>query len=930
LEETSTQNFQADLALPRPAGMTFARRLLWAARFAALLAAVAVALHASQIMDKSNLSRFWEALVWFGIALLLALAFAWDVSVSPPAQWRSRLISFWSRHRIEIILFLFILGFGVFMRLFMYGVIPPSNSLTFEEGLQGGVAFRALHGEPEIAFAITRYASSLGFLLLGYNALGLRIIFIVGGVLSIPVLYLLLRELVSASIALFGTLLFAAAYWPSLLDRHAFEIGTVLTLLMAFLLVKGIKTHSSLAFFGLGILCSLISYEYENFKPAPLYAVGFLALLGLWQLLPAIRRGLRPARDAILATSRKAWRPALAFTLAAGITAGPMLVGAHLGKDVYLSSLHRQENDRTTRGTPGLLAPNWRQQARWGAALFLPAGPDKANDMLPFSVPGTRVLDPISATLVVVGTLYAGFRLFRPYRIFFLGWFLATLAGGALLLSNWAPWKFMGLVPVGFVLAAFLLQDLHSLWCKLVPHRRAQSLFNVALLGAAVYVCSWNSVTLFKNVADNQNVLNEYGHTAGQMYAACDYMQGKGPDTFSYASLVLNADLGFGKPHQTVEEQVGSWGDFVWICHNLEGAALAGPQESWPIRDVHSDPISLAFIVDAEALKPLEDSVQEGYPGAVMDELLEGPSKNYYIVGYSFSSDLVKSQQGLYGEYTPAGASEPSAGQVDDVSNLSWTDSQPPVTPPFTVRWTGLVYLAKGGQYLLEADSADPVRVRLDGGEAYDANDVARRLPNTMTLAAGWHVVEITSVKQASGGGVALRWRAPDGSVTLLEKQDLFALQSPTGWVHTRDFALSDNGLLSLQRIDESVDLANGSVVLQQAQAPYNSLGSLKVLSLKDERYSSWWSLQDSHSFNLQLKYTGGTATIYVDGAQLQRCQAGPDAPMECLTQLSLAPGKHHVEIELIRNGNTLAGARLLVSPLDGGQLGDEVAITPY
>ena len=122
---------------------------------------------------------------------------------------------------------------------------------------------------------------------------------------------------------------------------------------MAFLLVKGIKTRSSLAFFGLGIFCSLISYEYENFKPAPLYAVGFLALLGLWQLLPAVRRGLRAARDAILTISRKAWRPALAFTLAAGITAGPMLVGAHLGKDVYLSSLHRQENDRHDQGNAG-------------------------------------------------------------------------------------------------------------------------------------------------------------------------------------------------------------------------------------------------------------------------------------------------------------------------------------------------------------------------------------------------------------------------------------------------------------------------------------------------------------------------------------------------------------------------------------------------
>ena len=126
---------------------------------------------------------------------------------------------------------------------------------------------------------------------------------------------------------------------------------------MAFLLVKGIKTRSSLAFFGLGIFCSLISYEYENFKPAPLYAVGFLAFLGLWQLLPSVRRGLRPARDAVVDISRKAWRPALAFALAAGITAGPMLVGAHLGKDVYFSSCTVRKTIARPGEHPAFLRP---------------------------------------------------------------------------------------------------------------------------------------------------------------------------------------------------------------------------------------------------------------------------------------------------------------------------------------------------------------------------------------------------------------------------------------------------------------------------------------------------------------------------------------------------------------------------------------------
>ena len=121
MEETSTQDVQADLALPVPRGMTFARPppLGDAIRGASRRRGR----RGARLADHGRVHicrALSQALVWYGIALVLALAFAWDVSVSPPAQWRSRLISFWSRHRIEIILFLLILGFGVFMRLFMY------------------------------------------------------------------------------------------------------------------------------------------------------------------------------------------------------------------------------------------------------------------------------------------------------------------------------------------------------------------------------------------------------------------------------------------------------------------------------------------------------------------------------------------------------------------------------------------------------------------------------------------------------------------------------------------------------------------------------------------------------------------------------------------------------------------------------------------
>jgi uncharacterized membrane protein (UPF0136 family) len=932
-----------DKAEEDPAGGSTHRRLLrrvWMlVQAAGLAAAVAMGVHGSLLLDELGMPHFYEALRWYGLALLALVVFAWDPAL-PRAEegWRKAISRFLSKHRLEILLFAAIFAFGIFMRLYKYGVLPPHDTLVFEEGINGGVAYTALQGAPQLAFPLARYASAAGFLVFGENTLGLRFFFILSGIVMIPVFYLLLRELVSVPIALFGTLLLAAAYWPSFFDRQAFHVSTMLTILLAYFLVRGIRTRSPLMFVFVGILCSLLSYEYENFKPVPLYTVGFLGALALWQIGQGARGGLRSAWIAVLAIFKKAWRPALAFAVAAGIVAAPLIMGTHLGQDLYLSSLHRQEADRTNRGTPGLIAPNWEQQAKWSVQLFLPFGPRPARGQPPATVPGVPVIDPISATLLVAGAAYAAVTLFRPYRLYFLGWFLATLAGGALLLSNWEPWKFEGLVPVGLVLAAFLIDDVRSLWARFVSIRRFLPIFSVALLGVAVYVCWWNPHTLFDNMANNPSVIRGYALPQSQWYQLCRYLRGLGNDNFTYTPQGSDTNLGFARPHKSFREQQGSWGDYIWVCHDLEGATLPGTQETWPLRDVHSDPLSLAFVIAPDALEPLEESVEQGYPGLIPDRVIEGPLSQYYVVGYALSNEVVRSRQGLYGEYTLPGQTEPVAERVDKVHNLSWADVEPPVQAPFTVRWTGLVYLSESGPWLLQAVSDDAAWISVDGGAAYNANDVSSQLPLTEPLVAGWHTVEITLAKERQDGSVLLRWVSPTGASSLLQEQDLFALHPVTGWLHTRRFLLSSSSApassreVVQQRIDHSVEFAYKRILLDDVNNLYrtNVQSSGEKTDLIEETFSSWWAVKESKKLMLTLKFSGGEVATYVDGTELRRCRVGHNQYGECALDVDIAPGKHRVEIRLKGDGDSWGGARLIVSGPAGPLPEGAIEITPF
>ena len=217
--------------------------------------------------------------------------------------------------------------------------------------------------------------------------------------------------------------------------------------------------------------------------------------------------------------------------------------------------------------------------------------------------------------------------------------------------------------------------------------------------------------------------------------------------------------------------------------------------------------------------------MEQGYPGVSPDSMSEGPAGKYYVVAYSLGSEVVKSRQGLYGEYTPLGATAPAATSVDKASSISWTQAKPPLSAPFAVHWTGLVYLKEGGPSLLEAVTDDSARISIDVAPAYDGKAASTLLPTAQSLAAGWHVLDITLDKQTGGGSFSLRWVSADGSTTGLEEQDLFALHPISGWVHESTFSVKQAeqqpGVIEVtsQRIENDMDSGSKAIAGSQLTA---------------------------------------------------------------------------------------------------------------
>ena len=439
------------------------------------------------------LANYDSGALWLGLALLALVLAAWRPSKPNPNSIREAILKIWSDHYVEVLLFLAIIAIGTFMRFFHFqDTLPPEIGLCCEEHINGAAAYDALEGDRPLLFPLVRWTSALGFLVFGETTLGLRFFFPVIAVVTLIVFYFLLRQLVSVQSALFGLALFAIAWWPALRSRQTSE-GTVYAVLFAFLVVRGLKTKSPLMFLGAGVVAGLMSYEYEAFRVVPIIAAAALGAAAARTILLDGR--LSDARARLLELIRVAWRPALMFLLAAGIVLVPMIVGTVQGKDLYLTSVHRNENTRDG----DRLADQWQERLKWGATMFLPFGPTDYPVSPPRDVAGVRLFDPVTATLAAAGMAAGALFFMRGYRFWFVSWVALVLAGGALLLGQFAPWSFFGVVPILLALAAYFVDDIETFLKRAFGPLATRSL-PLALVSLLGFSFCWHADPLFTHV----------------------------------------------------------------------------------------------------------------------------------------------------------------------------------------------------------------------------------------------------------------------------------------------------------------------------------------------------------------------------------------------------------------------------------------------
>jgi hypothetical protein len=668
----------------------------------------------------------------------------------------------------------------------------------------------------------------------------------------------------------------------------------------------------------------LISYEYEGYRLIPVIAIAVLILAGLRRVLlpPA---GLRELSSRTRSLIEIAWRPALAFVIAAGVAISPMIVGIRGGDDLYFRRVaaHAEDSANAPAGSPD----DWQSRLSWGLERFLPYDLDSSGDYDPYfgAVDGRPLVDWVAGTLLIIALLAGVIGFARPFRLFFVIWIVGTIVGGSLLVTGALnSGRLIGALIAGFALVGLLIHDAGDL-LRVGSRPLLRTGFVLVLSAAALYVAFWN-VTTFDAIAKNPDNSATLYEGRGEIYPLCMYLQERGNDNFTHAFNGSVPGLGFDKPRITDEQRSAAWGEYAWACRELEGTGLAAPEEAWPLPAVQLGKTTLVFLNPPTEADEIDTLLRRAYPVLPSPRIDVGPGAHHSLMSYELDSLEALQRRGLWGRYFRDDSPSPVLQRIDPMPSIRWERDGMPLAPPFTVRWQGLIRVRDAEPVALRAKTDDPVRTMIDGKLASDGT--------SLLVEPGWHVIEIEVQKRSPSGEVLLEWIDGSGRATPVEPQDLFPLESLDGWLHTRIFTTHDGSTLTEQRLDFSVhyaatEAAASQVDLTQGAAPPR---------LARERWEGVWQIEDDTALLARLRSVGSRAVLSIDGREALRVEpTGLDAEVTAEREIRLAPGPHRVVIEEEHMNGPWSGARLetfrSVSQPSGQPpvlVDKDIRVTPY
>jgi|CXWL01.1.fsa_nt_gi hypothetical protein len=852
-----------------------------------------------ELADRSRVA-IEVAARWYAVALVLIAYFVWDGQRPHPSAWPPRVIAYIREHPAELALLALICVVGAFVRLFRYGTLPPTGYIILEEHIYGGIQWDVLHGARPYIYPIPTYLGALSQWMLGPSTHGLRAYTIAIGIITVPLFYLMMREVVRRPAAIFATAIFASAHALSDIGPpHQTLIAT--EVLLVWFVLRSLNTGIIMWLVPAAVLAALLSFEYETAKALPVFMIPFLGWVTIRALLWPIPRSLATLTGRFRTMSLPAVKAVVAVTaIVIIVAAGPIIAENHRGRNIYFSSLERQKADRVNRGTPGLISPDWEKQLKFSAQVYTPwVDPDFP---LLGSIVVRGVIDRLTSVLIWLGVISGVLFFWRGYRALFIGWFLGGMLMSSLLLSNWAAWKVVGWLPPAIALVGFVADDAFALAKQ--RGRIPVSVLTAACIAIAAIALGLNLRTLNAN-ANDPLVVKEWSNTPSQLYRICDNLRERPDDNYAIVSQRARRSWGFSTPPGDFNERYAAWSDWRFICWDLQGRAVADLEEMWPFFVDTDRPYTIIEVAPPADAASGINTLRRAMPRlGEPDEIETAPGDLFNTVIYDTTAEEINDRRGL-SLLGGAGIEETVPGPLFAIpANIA--------SAGFTLR--GLVYLGKEDDVVLAPESTvDPVTVIIDGQPSFDGTERFAR------LFQGWHIVEIRG-QAPEAMNLRLQWRSSIGTTQeALNENSYFALAETALWRHVRTFVLDGVTYQGL-RYDFEPHFASFDGMRLDAITPISPL-----TRVTEERYTGIWTVDRAGTYQIIMTTFNQRATLKIDGQEVL-----PPGNTRAAVNQQLAPGDHTVELlfEQATENNYIGGTLTIVDPGTGEPV--ELPIRPY
>lgn len=192
-----------------------------------------------------------------------------------------------------------VIGIVLFFRLYRLDLVPPEMNSDHAEKLydvmdilkgQYSIFFPRNTGREALQFYLT--AAVIKIFGTGISFLSLKIGAAIAGLLTLPFIYLLGKELGSKKAGLLAVLLAGAAYWPNVITRVAlrFTFYPLFVAPVLYYLVRGLRTSNRNDFILAGLFLGVGLHTYVPFRIVPLLVVFAVVLFMLHRSTKVARR----------------------------------------------------------------------------------------------------------------------------------------------------------------------------------------------------------------------------------------------------------------------------------------------------------------------------------------------------------------------------------------------------------------------------------------------------------------------------------------------------------------------------------------------------------------------------------------------------------------------------------------------------------------